>query len=210
MRMLSENEDAWVDAVQASTLKPRLECVIADYVPMVQEVGHILKNCRTWAEPVDVATPISLVPASSREEAQPLGATLVIGPSNYSLSLSLTPLVGAIAAGCPVVLKPSELCPEVSALLAALVPAYLDTDCFAVVQGGVACTSSLLELKWANILFTGSERVGRIVASAAAAHLTPVTLELGGKSPVIVDGAHPVDMRDLAKKLVFGRLLIYI
>lgn len=113
-------------------------------------------------------------------------------------------MVGAIAAGCPVVLKPSEATPNASTLIAKLVPKYLDPAAYAVVNGSVAESSALLELRWDHIFFTGGTRVGQIVAAAAAKHITPITLELGGKSPVIIDTDCDIDLA--AKRVLFGKL----
>ena len=113
-------------------------------------------------------------------------------------------MVGAIAAGCPVVLKPSEATPNVSTLMAKLVPKYLDTTAYAVVNGSVPEASALLDLRWDHIYFTGGPKVGRIVAAAAAKHITPVTLELGGKSPVIIDTG--CDLELVAKRTLYGKL----
>ena len=134
-------------------------------------------------------------------ERHPYGVTLVIAPCNYPVMLALPPLAGALAAGNAVVLKPSELCPEVAELLASLVKSYLDADAIRVVLGeGATVVGSLLEERWDKIVFTGSERVGRLVAAAAARHLTPVTLELGGKCPVIVD-RHAEPLESIAQLL---------
>lgn len=113
-------------------------------------------------------------------------------------------MVGAIAAGCPVVIKPSELTPTVSALLASMIEKYLDPNAYVVVQGAIPETTKLLELRWAHILYTGSGRVGRLVAAAAAKHVTPVTLELGGKSPVIICPDADLDLA--ARRVLFGKV----
>lgn len=126
-------------------------------------------------------------------------------PWNYPVILALWPLVGAIAAGCTCVVKPSELSPTVSTLLADLFPKYLDTDAYAIVNGAVPETERLLEFKWDHIFFTGSARVGRIIAVAAAKQLTPVTLELGGKSPVFID-ANNTDLEIAARRVLWGKI----
>lgn len=125
-------------------------------------------------------------------------------PWNYPIVIALNPFIGAIAAGCTAVLKPSEYTPAVSSLLTELFAKYLDPDAFAVINGAEAETTRLLELRWDHIFFTGSTHVGRIVAAAAAKQLTPVTLELGGKSPVFVDAGH-VDLEIAAKRLLWGK-----
>jgi aldehyde dehydrogenase (NAD+) len=116
----------------------------------------------------------------------------------------LLPLVGAIAAGCPAVIKPSELTPNVAGVLARLFEQYMDPSAYTVVQGAIPETTKLLELRWAHILYTGSGRVGRLVAAAAAKHVTPVTLELGGKSPVII--APDADLDLAARRVLFGKV----
>ena len=195
LRMLQDNREAWLTAVHRSTLKPVDEVVLAEYANAVAELSRMISEVAAWARPKDVATPLSLLPAASREERQPYGVTLIVGPFNYPLNLVFLPLCGALAAGCPAVLKPSEASREVADLFEQLVPAYLDTDAVRVCCGGAATMTALLALRWDHIIFTGSERVGKIVAAAAARHLTPTTLELGGKCPVILDGEHPVDLQ---------------
>lgn len=125
-------------------------------------------------------------------------------PWNYPVIIALYPLLGAIAAGCTCVVKPSELSPTVSSLLADLLPKYLDTDAYAVVNGAIPETKRLLELKWDHIFFTGSTTVGRIIAAGAAKQLTPVTLELGGKSPVFIDSDN-TDLEIAAGRVLWGR-----
>jgi len=204
-RMLSDNRDQWIEAIEASTLKPRSEAIVGEYMGVESEVDHMIANVASWCAPSDVPTPLALMPATSRIERQPFGVVLVIGPSNYPMLLALSPLAGALAAGNAALLKPSELCPEVCDLFVSLVKAYLDPEAVAVVTGDASVCAELLSQKWDHIIFTGSERVGKIVAAAAAKHLTPVTLELGGKCPVVVDrNAEPLP--SIAYKLVWGRL----
>ncbi|KAL0057862.1 Hexadecenal dehydrogenase [Marasmius tenuissimus] len=134
----------------------------------------------------------------------PKGVVLVIAPWNYPVILSIQPLMGAIAAGCPAVLKPSEVASNVAAVLAEYIPKYLDNRAYKVVNGGVKETTKLLELKWDHIFYTGNGTVARIISAAAAKHLTPLTLELGGKSPVIIDPE--VDLDIAAKRVLYGKL----
>ena len=203
-RMIQDNRDEWIAAVMASTLRPHAEAVLGDVMVTQQEIDFMIANVATWAAPHEVSTPLPLIPASSRIEPQPFGVTLIIGPSNYPMMLVLCPLAGALAAGNAAVLKPSELCPEVSDLMASLVKAYLD-DAVQVVLGDEVVVRDLLDQRWDHIMFTGSERVGKVVAAAAARHLTPTTLELGGKCPVVVDHtAEP--LASIAYKLAWGRL----
>ena len=203
-RMIQDNRDEWIAAVMASTLRPHAEAVLGDVMVTQQEIDFMIANVASWAAPHEVSTPLPLIPASSRIEPQPFGVTLIIGPSNYPMMLVLCPLAGALAAGNAAVVKPSELCPEVADLMASLVKAYLD-DAVQVVLGDEVVSRDLLDQRWDHIMFTGSERVGKIVAAAAARHLTPTTLELGGKCPVVVDRtAEP--LRSIAYKLAWGRL----
>lgn len=124
-------------------------------------------------------------------------------PWNYPVILSFQPLIGAIAAGCTAVLKPSELVPTFSQLLADIMPKYLDPNAYGIVNGYVPETTKLLELQWDHIFYTGNGKVARIIASAAAKHLTPMTLELGGKSPVIIDSTCDIDLA--AKRILWGK-----
>jgi aldehyde dehydrogenase (NAD+) len=144
-----------------------------------------------------------MLPARARLVREPLGVVLVISPWNYPLLLSLSPVIGAIAAGNAVVLKPSEIAPATSGALAQLVPVYLDPAAVRVIEGGVEETTALLEQRFDHIFYTGNAVVGRIIMRAAAAHLTPVTLELGGKSPTFVDEG--VDLAVTARRIVWGK-----
>ena len=136
---------------------------------------------------------------------EPLGVALVIAPWNYPIQLLLIPMASAIAAGCAVVGKPSEIAPACSAALARLAPKYLDERAVAIVEGGVAESEALLRERWDTIFYTGNGTVGRIIARAAAEHLTPVTLELGGKSPVIID--RDADLKVAANRITWGKFL---
>lgn len=167
------------------------------------EVRHTLKHLSAWMRPERVSTPLHTAKATSRIHRQPLGVVLIIGPWNYPFQLAIAPLIAAIAAGNCAVVKPSELAPATSKLMGELLPRYLDSDCIRIVEGGVPETTALLEQKYDHVFFTGSTRVGKIVYQAAAKHLTPVTLELGGKSPCIVD--RTVDLPVAARRIVWGK-----
>lgn len=153
--------------------------------------------------PEKVKTSMTTFPSSAEIVSEPLGVVLVISTWNYPFMLALEPVIGAIAAGNAVVLKPSEIAPATSSLLAKLLEEYVDNSAIKVVEGAVAETSALLEQKWDKIFYTGSGRVGRIVMSAAAKHLTPVILELGGKCPAVVD--IDVDLQVAARRIVAGK-----
>ena len=172
---------------------------------MKQEVKLTLKKLAKWTRPERVATPIHLRPAKSRIVREPLGVVLIIAPWNYPVQLLLGPLVGAIAAGNCAVLKPSEITAHTSGVLAKLVRRYLDPECFAVFEGGVPETQAILAERFDHVFYTGNGTVAREVMAAAARHLTPVTLELGGKSPCIVD--RDADLEVAARRIAWGKFM---
>ncbi|MFH9401231.1 aldehyde dehydrogenase family protein [Streptomyces sp. NPDC017638] len=172
----------------------------------VREIDHTLEHLADWLRPEPAPVPAHLgADATAWTQYDPLGVVLVIAPWNYPAQLLLAPMVGALASGNAVVAKPSELAPATSAALAELIPAYLDRDAVAVVEGGVPETTALLAERFDHIFYTGNGTVGRIVMRAAAEHLTPVTLELGGKSPVFVDRG--TDPEVVADRLARGKFL---
>ena len=170
-----------------------------------RDIEGILRHVDGWAAPRSVRVPWTLQPGRAQTVPEPLGAVLVIGPWNYPVRCLVLPLAFALAAGNTAAVKPSELAPATSAALAKLLPSYLDEAATAVAQGGPDVAQDLLGQQWDHVFFTGSGRVGRLVMAAAARHLTPVTLELGGKNPAIVDGS--VDMDVVARRLVWGKFL---
>src|SRR6478752_7407044 len=186
-RMLTDRAAEFEDALLADLGKSPTESQIAELGFVVGELDHTLRRLRRWLRPRRVAVPGALLPARASTLLEPVGVVLIIAPWNYPVQLLLAPLVGALAAGNAVVLKPSELAPATSAAMARLIPEYLDPRAVAVVEGGVEETTALLAQRYDHIFYTGNGRVGRIVAAAAVENLTPVTLELGGKSPVYVD-----------------------
>lgn len=192
-KMLTENEARFFEALSADLGKSEYESYTSEIGFTVGEVHYNLKNLNEWASSQKVPTPLVAQPASSYRVPQPRGVVLIIGAWNYPIQLTLGPLIAAISAGNSAIIKPSELSPSCSALLAELVPKYLDSDVFSVVEGGVDETTELLKQKFNHIFYTGGEAVGKIVMRAAAEHLTPVTLELGGKSPCIVDKDTSID-----------------
>ena len=204
-RLLLENRSEIEAALRNDLGKHAAEAAITETGIVLGEIAHAEKHLRRWARPRRVSLPLVLAPASGRVVAEPLGVVLIIGPWNYPLQLMLGPLVGAIAAGNAAVLKPSEIAAATAETLARLVPRYLDPRAVAVAQGGPETTGRLLEQRFDHVFFTGSERVGTLVAQAAARTLTPVTLELGGKSPVYVDGT--VDLAAAARRIMWGKLL---
>lgn len=203
--MLEENEEDFLQALAHDLGKPRPEGFITDIAFVISEIELMLKNLKKWNKPERVPTPLVSMPAKSRRIPQPLGVVLVIAPWNYPVQLLLVPAAGALAAGNAVVLKPSEVSSATSTVLARLVPQYLDPTAVAIVEGGVAETTALLEQRFDHIFYTGNGTVGRIVMATAAKHLTPVTLELGGKSPVIVDKS--ANVRVAARRIAWGKWL---
>lgn len=188
--------------------KSDFESFIAETGFVVQEINHALRDLKKWMKPKRVATPVVHWPARSFIQKRPFGRALIIGPWNYPFQLLFSPLVGAIAAGNRVVLKPSELAPHCAQIIKKIIDNNFNKAEIEVVLGGVEETSKLLEQKFDIIFYTGSTRVGRIVMQKAAAHLTPVVLELGGKSPGLVFGQLSADELNLvAKRIVWGKFL---
>ena len=202
--LLKENEQALADALHGDLRKSYFEAWSSEINFTVNEIDHSLAHLDEWARPQSVDTPIAYQPASSEIRKEPLGVTLIIAPWNYPVQLMLAPLAAAISAGNCAVLKPSEVAQHTATLLTKLIPQYLDGDAFRVVEGGVPETTALLEERWDHIFFTGSTAVGRIVMQAAAKHLCPVTLELGGKSPCIVAADAP--MKVAARRILWGKV----
>ncbi|GAB2537649.1 aldehyde dehydrogenase family protein [Brachybacterium huguangmaarense] len=170
---------------------------------VLSEIDHMRRHLRSWLRPGRFSVGAALAPGTGRIVREPLGTVLVIAPWNYPLQLALAPVVGALAGGNTVVLKPSEVAPATSAALARLVDRHLDPAWIRVVEGGVEETTALLAERFDLIFYTGNGAVGRIVARAAAEHLTPTVLELGGKSPVFVDEG--VDLARVARRIVWGK-----
>jgi aldehyde dehydrogenase (NAD+) len=187
IKMLRDNADELSAALKQDLGRGPEEAWLYDIGFSITEIELIIKNLKKWTEPRKVSTPLVSMPGSSHRIPQPLGVVLVIAPWNYPIQLLLIPVAGAIAAGNAVVMKPSEVSSATSALLGKLVPQYFDKDAIAIVEGAVPETTQLLAEKFDHIFYTGNGTVGRVVMRAAAENLTPVTLELGGKSPTIVD-----------------------
>jgi len=204
-RLLEDNESRIAEALHADLRKPAQEVLLGETALLFSEIRHARSRMERWARPRPVDTPAIAQPARSFVQPDPLGVALIIGAWNYPVQLVFAPLVPAIAAGNCAVLKPSEVTPTTSALIAELVPRYLDTRAFAVVEGGVPETTALLEQRFDHIFYTGGAAVARIVMKAAAEHLTPVTLELGGKSPAVVDAS--ADLTSAARRLAWGKAL---
>jgi aldehyde dehydrogenase (NAD+) len=202
-RFLTERAAEIETAIQHDLGRPAIEIYASEIALVASELALTRRKLRSWTRPQRVWTSLVAQPGKSRIYHDPLGVVLIIGPWNYPLQLVLAPLVGAIAAGDCAIVKPSEVVPTVSALLAARLPEYIDRDCVQVIEGGVLETTELLAQRFDHIFYTGNGTVGRIVMEAAAKHLTPVTLELGGKSPCIVDQQADLDVA--ARRIVWGK-----
>jgi len=183
--------------------KPAAEVDLSELYPAVSEARHARRNLKRWMKPHRVATPLALLGSRSCILYEPKGVVLIISPWNFPINLTFGPLISAIAAGNSAIVKPSEMTPHASACMKSIVSDLFDESEVAVIEGDGSVAAALLQKKFDHIFFTGSPRVGRIVMKAAAEHLTSVTLELGGKSPVIVDKTANLD--EAAKKIAWGK-----
>ncbi|PLW74589.1 aldehyde dehydrogenase family protein [Streptomyces sp. SCUT-3] len=204
-KLLEEQAGTFREALRSDLGKGATEAFSTEIGFTLNEIDHTLGHLEQWLRPRRVPVPASLAPARARTVREPLGTVLIISPWNYPLQLALAPLVGALAAGNCAVVKPSELAPATSAALARLLPRYLDPQAVTVVEGGVPETTALLEQRFDHIFYTGNGTVGRIVMAAAARHLTPVTLELGGKSPAVVEPG--TDLAAAARRIAWGKFM---
>ncbi len=204
-RLLKEEEPALLAALHTDLGKPAFEAYGAEIGLVLGEIRAALKNLDVWNAAERVKLALSFKPGIGEIVPEPLGVVLIIAPWNYPVQLLLAPLVPALAAGNTVVLKPSEVAPATSAVLAELIPRYLDERVVRVVTGAVDETTALLAERFDHIFYTGNGTVGRIVMTAAAKNLTPVTLELGGKSPAIVAADADIDVT--ARRLAWGKFL---
>ena len=205
-KLIDENAPVLAAAVQADFgMRSQRLTEVADFFVLRAQLAHVLKKLSKWMKPRRARTPLYLMPASAHVQTQPLGVVGIISPWNYPVQLALGPAIDALAAGNRVIIKPSELTPHTSAQLAALVSQFFAPDEMCVVQGDAAIAALVASLPFDHLVFTGSTQVGRKVAQAAATNLTPTTLELGGKSPCIIDA--DCDMDDAALKIAHGKLL---
>ncbi len=204
VNLLSRRQEL-ADALYADFRKPRAEAESTEVLPVLMELAHTLKHLKGWMKPRKVETPLLLAGTSSEVRYEPKGVVLVIAPWNYPFGLALAPLIAAVAAGNCVMLKPSEKTPRTSAFLDALVRDTFDPSEVTVVQGGPEVGEALLQLPFDHFFFTGGPRVGQKVMAAAARHLAGVTLELGGKSPVVVDAS--ADAKVAAERVIWGKFL---
>jgi aldehyde dehydrogenase (NAD+) len=204
-RMMTENEGAIMEALEKDLGRSPFEAWLADIASTAGEAKDAAKNVKKWMRRKYRLLEMSQLPGRGWVEHEPYGTILIIGAWNFPFVLTLGPAVGAIAAGNTVLMKPSEVCPASSALMAELVPRYLDNDAIAVIEGDGKCSQELIAQGFDHICFTGGTEIGRKVYEGAASHLTPVTLELGGKSPVIV--AADADLDVAAKRIAWTKLI---
>ncbi len=202
-KMMSECESEIFSCLKSDLNKSELESFVTETSYISHSAAYNRKNIKKWARVKRVFTPLIGQPGKSWIQPEPLGVVLIIGAWNYPLQLTLAGMSAAIAAGNCVMVKPSELAPRTSNLISKLIPKYLDSECIKVIEGGAKETSALLDLRFDHILYTGGSNVGKIVMKAASKNLTPVTLELGGKSPCIV--MPDADLSITAKRITWGK-----
>ncbi len=199
------NEQKITDALYADLHKSAEEAYLTEISIVLQEIDNHLKHLKAWAKPKSVPTPLHLLPSSSKIIYEPLGVALIIAPWNYPFQLLMNSLVGAISSGCCAMLKPSPYTPTVAAVMEEIIHQAFDTNYISIVQGGRDVNRILLEKRFDIIFFTGSPDLGKVVMKAASAFLTPVVLELGGKSPCIVDASANIDLA--ARRIAWGKMI---
>lgn len=202
---MRKNETVLEEALKKDLGKSVFESYATEIGFVLADIRYTIQNLQKWSAPKRVRTPLYLFPGKSKIQKEPYGSVLILGPYNYPVQLLAEPLIGAIAAGNCAVLKPSELTPHVSKAMYQIVHSTFKEEYIACVEGGVEVNQELLSQKFDYIFFTGSERVGRIVMKAAAENLTPVTLELGGKSPVIIEKT--ANIKEAARRIAWGKLM---
>lgn len=202
---LMQHKEELCDALYADFKKPASEVVIAEMLGVKREINHTIKHLKSWMKPQSVSTPLMLLGTKGLVQYEAKGLCLIISPWNYPFNLSICPLVHAIAAGNAVILKPSELSPATAAFIQKMISSLFDKSEVAVFEGDASVSTFLLEQKFDHIFFTGSPAIGKVVMSAAAKHLTSVTLELGGKSPAVV--GPEVNVEEAAAKIAWGKFL---
>ncbi len=202
-KIILEKEDAIHEALYKDLKKSAPEAYITETGLVVKDIEDAIKNTPKWAKPRKVKTPLFFMPGKSKVHSEPYGTVLIVGPWNYPYQLVMLPLIGAMAAGNNIVIKPSECSPHTTAIIKEIIEGNFDEDYISIIEGGVPESTALLKEKFDYIFFTGSTHVGKIVYQAAAKHLTPVTLELGGKSPCIVD--KNINLDNTASRIIFGK-----
>ena len=199
------HENEIIQALHDDFKKPAFESVLTETSQVVLELKYVIKNMKKWAKPRRVFPSLLNFPSKDYIYKEPYGKVLIIAPWNYPFQLALCPLISAVAAGNQVVVKPSELTPKTSEIIVKIIHKVFDKNHVEVVEGGIEVSQKLLSERWDYIFFTGSVAVGKIVAKAAAKNLTPVTLELGGKNPCIID--ETANLKLAAKRIVWGKFV---
>jgi aldehyde dehydrogenase (NAD+) len=205
LHAIEENENEIANALYKDFKKSEFEAYLTETFIVISELKHIIKNINKWAKPKMVLPSVLNFPSLDYVYKEPYGKVLIISPWNYPFQLAVSPAIAAIAAGNSVTIKPSELTPNTSALIAKIFSNLFEKNHVEVIQGGIETSQDLLAKRWDYIFFTGSVNVGKIVAKAASNNLTPVTLELGGKNPCIIDKNCDLDIA--AKRLVWGKFV---
>ena len=202
---IQQSEKEITTAIYNDFKKPEFEAVLTETNYVISELKATIKNLNNWSKPKKVFPSLLNFPSSDYIISEPYGKVLIISPWNYPFQLVLCPLVAAVAAGNQVVVKPSEFTPHTAAIIAKIIAQIFQKQHVEFVTGGAEVAENLLKQRWDYVFFTGSVAVGKIVAKAAALHLTPVTLELGGKNPCIVD--QTANLQLAAKRIVWGKFL---
>ncbi|PKE62425.1 aldehyde dehydrogenase [Macrococcoides caseolyticum] len=204
-KSIKKHESDILDALKSDLGKNKVEAYATEVGFVMKELSYIIKELKNWAKTKSVTTPMMQFPAKSFIKYEPYGTVLIIGPFNYPFQLVMSPLIGALAAGNCAVVKPSEMTPQTSMVVQEILEEVFPPDYVKVVQGEKEVMSQLLDERFDYIFFTGSTKVGQIVYEKASKHLTPVTLELGGKSPVIIDDT--ANLKVAAERIAFGKFM---
>ncbi|MFE3848684.1 aldehyde dehydrogenase [Flavobacterium sp. LB3P45] len=205
LNVIITHENEIIEALYSDFRKPAFEAVLTETNYVISELKDTIKNLQKWAKPNRVFPSILNFPSTDYIYKEPYGKVLIIAPWNYPFQLALCPLISAVAAGNQVVLKPSELTPKTSEIITKIIEKTFPVNHVEVIEGGLEVSQNLLSRRWDYIFFTGSVPVGKIVAKAAAENLTPVTLELGGKNPCIIDNT--ANLKLAAKRIVWGKFI---
>ncbi|MBB1193100.1 aldehyde dehydrogenase [Flavobacterium sp. SOK18b] len=205
LQVIINHEEAIIKALYDDFKKPAFEAVLTETNYVISDLKETIKNIDSWAKPKKVRSSLLNFPSSDYIYSEPYGHVLILAPWNYPFQLALCPLVAAVAAGNKVTLKPSELTPNTSHIISKIISETFAAKDVVVITGDATVSTQLLSKRWDYIFFTGSVAVGKIIAQAAAVHLTPVTLELGGKSPCIVD--ETADLQLSARRIVWGKII---
>lgn len=204
-KLIKDNEAYILEALYKDLGKSNEESILTEVSVVLSDLDYTIKNLKRWMKTKTVKTPLVLFPAKSKIVKEPFGTVLILSPWNYPFQLAMNPLIGSIAGGNTTVIKPSPLSKNTSLLIKDLLHKIFSDDYVSVIEGGIEEANLLLDLKFDYIFFTGSTTVGKIIMEKASKNLTPVTLELGGKSPVIIDETYDIDLA--AKRVAFGKLI---